>query len=71
MPGDCEGAIPGWMDRQRDQQTRQFAVDIFVSKSQTWLGIPTASGGVDAKNESKASTGERETDSDVSFRTRK
>ena len=36
MPGDCEGAIPDGMGGQRDQQTRQCAVEIYVSKSQTW-----------------------------------
>ena len=71
MLGDCEGATPDWMDRQMDQQIRQCAVEIFVSESQIWLGVPTASGGVDAKNESKASTGERETVPETSFRTRK
>ena len=30
MPGDCEGAIPDWMHRQRDQRTRLFAIEIFV-----------------------------------------
>ena len=71
MPGDCKGAIPDSMDRQRGQQTQQIAVKIFVSKVVDLGTKMPASGGVDVKKESEVSTGAKERVFDVSFHTRK